>query len=464
MFKFLVFCLVLMVSVSCSISKETTVSPDDWTDETHSKNVSPNYDLVFAGDTVHRIDVVISPDDWQDMQDDMTQNYGAFGAGGGPGGGGPGGGGPGMNFNDENPIFVPCSFNYQGKEWYKVGIRFKGNSSLLHTWKNGIGKLALKFDFDEFEDEFPEIKNQRFYGFKQLSMSNNFNDTSFLRERVVPEIFRESGVAAPYTAFCRVYIDHGDGPIYFGLYTMVEVVDDTMLEDQFGDESGNCYKPEGTAAAFSYGSFNEGDFVKKTNEDANDWSDVIGLFDALHSDLRSSAPEQWRAQLETVFDVEGFLRWLAVNTLIQNWDTYGRMTHNYYLYNNHEGNRLTWIPWDNNEALQQGKQGGALSLALNEVGDNWPLIRFLADDPVYYGQYVAFVNQIAQGAFHPDKMAARYRELQALVQPYVTGNDGELEGYSFLHFTEEFNEGVEYLVQHAGDRCDLADSFVQANK
>lgn len=58
---------------------------------------------------------------------------------------------------------------------------------------------------------------------------------------------------------------------------------------------------------------------------------------------------------------------------MQNWDTYGRMTHNYYLYNNPESGKLEWIPWDNNEALQDGKMGGALSLSLSEVGVNWPL-------------------------------------------------------------------------------------------
>ena len=70
--------------------------------------------------------------------------------------------------------------------------------------------------------------------------------------------------------------------------------------------------------------------------------------------------EAWRTSLEQVFNTDQFLKWLAVNTTIQNWDTYGRMTHNYYLYNNPQNNQLTWIPWDNNEALQTGKQGGAI--------------------------------------------------------------------------------------------------------
>lgn len=50
----------------------------------------------------------------------MTATYGAFGSGGN---------GPGLLASDENPIFVPGEVFYEGKEWYKVGLRFKGNSS-----------------------------------------------------------------------------------------------------------------------------------------------------------------------------------------------------------------------------------------------------------------------------------------------------------------------------------------------
>ena len=80
------------------------------------------------------------------------------------------------------------------------------------------------------------------------------------------------------------------------------------------------------------------------------------------ADTRISNAEAWRAGLEAVFDVDGFLNWLAVNTVIQNWDTYGLMSHNYYLYNDPISGLLTWIPWDNNEAFKTGNMRTALSL------------------------------------------------------------------------------------------------------
>ena len=44
-------------------------------------------------------------------------------------------------------------------------------------------KLPFKLDFDEFEDTYPEIDDQRFYGFKQLSFSSNCSDPSCCARR-----------------------------------------------------------------------------------------------------------------------------------------------------------------------------------------------------------------------------------------------------------------------------------------
>jgi len=236
------------------IELETNIDLSDWGTSTHSNDADPNYEIVFPQDKVNRIDLVISSTNWNIMLDDMTNKYGGFGSGAS---------GP-ADDSEDNPIYVPCSLFFNDIQWYQVGIRFKGNSSLKTTWGNGIWKLPLRFKFDKFEDDNPEITNQRFYGFKELSLSNNYDDESLIREKVVPEIFRDFGVPAPQTAFYRVYVDYGDGPIYFGLYTMVEIVDDTMIEDQFTEDGGNIYKPEGAGASFAQNTFSTSYFEKNS--------------------------------------------------------------------------------------------------------------------------------------------------------------------------------------------------------
>ncbi len=506
--------LILLLIAAASAFGEAGVAgdiphPDGWTESSHGRTAEPDYDLVFPQDSVNRIDIVIAPADWQLMMDDMTELFGTFGETempsggdggshrppGGPPGGSPGvpfphtgmtrpdslpfprppdglfpagaspggGGGHGLTFGDDrNPIWAEAAIRFMGNEWHHVGIRFKGNSSLTFTWGEGSMKLPFKLDFDEFENEYPEVDNQRFYGFRQLTFSSNFMDASLLREKVTADIFRSAGVPAPHTAFYRVYIDHGFGPVYFGLYTMVEVVDDTVIEEQFSDDGGNVYKPEGLGATFAEDSFSEDAFDKQTNQAEQDWSDVMNLFEVLHSDLRTSNPPLWREDLESVFDVDGFLLWLAVNVIVENWDTYGRSPHNYFLYNAPATGLLTWIPWDNNMALRS--DAGlfpVLALDLEDVDNGWPLIRFLMDDQVYRNKYQENLELVLEIAFAPDIMTETYQRFHGLISPFVTGDSGEHPGYTLLTDEDEFNASVDVLVEHIQGRYSDVMAFLE---
>ncbi|MBC8193091.1 MAG: CotH kinase family protein [Candidatus Marinimicrobia bacterium] len=433
--------------------------PTDWTTESHGKSATPNFGEVFDNSAVKRLDIVISENNWQVMLDDMTNLYGAFGSSAGGPPGGPPGGGPGGQFIEtEDPIFVPADVFYNDIQWYKVGVRFKGNSSLQSSWQAGILKLSLKLDCDEFEDDYPQINNQRFFGFKKLSLKNNYEDKSFLREKVTAEIFKDAGLAISHTAFYEVYIDRGDGPEYFGLYTMVEEVDDTVIDTQFSSDDGNLYKPENTGASFMSGTFNETDFTKKTNEDEGNWSDIQALFTVLHDETRLTDAELWRSSLDSIFDTDVFLKYLAVNTVVQNWDTYGRMTHNYYLYNNPDNGKLTWIPWDNNEALQEGKMAGSPALDFSDVvSDSWPLIGYLYADDVYRAKYDAFVGETRTGVFEPLTIQSKYGAYANLVEPYATI---EQTGFTFLQNAGEFQQAITTLNSHADSRASAVDNYL----
>lgn len=440
---------------AANIDDEADIAADadfvasDWTDETHSKDVDPNFDKVFDDTQVKRLDFVVTAEHWQSMLDDMTSIYGEFGRRSQ---------GSGLIDSDEDPIFVPAEVYYNGTQWYRVGIRFKGNSSLQGAWQSGILKLSFKLDFDEFEDDYPQIDNQRFYGFKKFSLKNNYNDSSMLREKVAADVFKDAGVPVSHTAFYTLYVDHGNGPQYFGLYTLVEEVDGTVIDTQFSSDDGNLYKPEDGSANFVEGTFNADDFKKKTNEDDEDWSDIEALFAALHDDSRTNDPATWRSNLEAVFDVQGFLRYLAVNGIIQNWDTYGRMIHNYYLYNNPDNGKLTWIPWDNNEPLQTGKQGGALNLDFSNLTDSqWPLIAKIYADTEYKADYDAYLSEVIDGAFDTTTMQAKYETYKNMVESDATTEE---DGYSFLNNASEFYSEVTTLKAHAASRATAVDNYL----
>lgn len=477
----------------------------------------PDYEAAFPQDRVPRLDITITPENWQAMLDDMTALLGAFGEGGmggpggpggqgGGGGGGPGGftppqelfdacnglaqgdactalfmgsemtgtcdawtdgnlfckpsgggpggpgGGGGVDLIEDTPIYVECDVATEDRQWRHVGVRFKGNSSLGMSWQAGVYKLPFRLNFDKFEDEYPEIKDQRFYGFKNLSLSNGTQDQSLLRDKIGTEVFASAGLPAPATAFYRVFIDHGDGPTYFGLYTGIELPSDKVfLRTHFDNDEGNVYKPDGAGATWA--TWDPDTLGKESDEDDADFSDAQALHDALHADRTDAAA--WRAGLEAHLDVEGFLHWLALNTVIEDWDQYGRMPHNYFLYSNpDEADRFHWIPWDHTFAFSSGGGfgGGGLSLAMDEVSEEWPLIRFLLDDPVYLDVYRGYVAQAAQVEYEPVAAEARFRAAHELIAPYVVGPEGEIEGHTFIQSEASFNDALDALIAHANAR------------
>jgi len=96
------------------------------------------------------------------------------------------GGGGAVDIIKGDPIWVKSTVKFNGKEWKNVGFRLKGNSSLQGAWGSGIYKLPFKLEFDQFEDEIPSVKDQRFYGFKEFSMSPGYSDNSLMKDKIVP--------------------------------------------------------------------------------------------------------------------------------------------------------------------------------------------------------------------------------------------------------------------------------------
>ena len=446
--KIALFIVPVFILSSCLKKEIVSINrPDGWGFSSHSDLAAPNYDIVFPQNTVNKMYIDISAEDWTAMQDDLQDLYG----------GGPGGpGGPG--FSEEKPMVIKCQVNFENQKWEDVGIRYKGNSSLNNGFNEGKAKLPLRLDFDYFEESNPLIDDQRFYGFKELSFSSNIMDKSLMHEKVASDLFRAFGVPAPMTSYYEIYIDNGDGNgyVYYGLYTLVEVVFDTMLEKQFGSNSGNCYKPDGNGATFSsnYGFMGE-HFENKTNETA-DISDVENLYNIINSSDRISNPELWKSNLAAVFDINGYLKYLAANTVMQNWDTYGLMTHNYFLYTDPADGLIKWIPWDNNEALSDDKNN-AFDFDFDQINYNrWPLISYVYEIPEYKTIYNTYIDEFIGGVFNPSNVHPIYENYHNLIYSSVQNENGI---YTLLNNFTEFTSALSVQKNHCSTRNTEADNY-----
>jgi spore coat protein H len=434
----IVFCALLFTSCYEEI---VTNGLYDWEDESHSNEFEPNYDVVFNQSKVNRIDIVLTAKVFTEMQIDMNT----------------------LSTTNEaiiNPKYFACDFYFNGKQWYDVGMRYKGNKKAYASFLNGNGKLPFKLNFDRFETQNPDLKKQRFYGFQELSLEPNFNDNSLMREKIASELYNQFGVPVSKTAYYELHVDKGDGnSVYFGLYTMTEDIENTILNRTFLSNTGNCYKADGDGAKFDDAIFTLDSFENITNKLSTNKEDVQQLNEILNSSLRISDLEAWKSNLEAIFDVDGFLKYLAVNNTIQNWDTYGNKKDNYYLYNDPKDNLLKWVVNNTFEALKSRGDEDPISIGMLEVSKKWTLIYNLIRIEEYKIKYKAYIEEFINSYFTKERMDALYEKDKYLIAPSVlkeTSNYTHIQG-GFSAFESE----VENLIYHTDMRLIVAERYIR---
>lgn len=461
------------------VSHRSKERPAGWSKESHSNDVAPNYDIVFPEDSVNTLTITIAPDDWAAMQAELAEMFPSptrlreailaagpdlspeqrnaliqevFASARQAPATEPASSAP--DTDDRSLMWVPATISFQGREWTHVGVRHKGVSSLKGAWAAGEQRLPFKFDFDQFEDDHPAIKNQRFFGFKELSLANNHGDPAGMRDSLVYEILRDAGLPSLRAAPYELMLDYGGGPVRLGLYTMVELVDDTGIASHFGNDDGNLYEGNGYGASFAvkFADQLEASFQQKNNPKQADWSDIHALYDVLHSPRRTGAPAAWRTDLEAIFDVDGFLAWLGIAGFVGHIDTYGLVPHNFYLYNNPASGKLTWISWDHNMTFGEQTRS-VINLDRAYVPDTWPLIRFLLDDPLYRERYAELLKKNASTVFAPDALIAKIRAHAQVIAPVATKDMSQ----------EEYAAAVQAIVDYVTLRSADVAEFLASN-
>jgi spore coat protein H len=396
---------------------------EGWTMESHDKSANANYALIFPKNEVQELIIHLHKDtldtmiyradpDFEPFQMPLAKSRITTEQA------------PVMSRDYEHQ-YHHCDVEYNGKKWRNVGVKLKGNATLSTSFVWRIYKMPFKLKFDAFEDDFPETLDQRFYGIKKLGFNNHIADNSQLRERLAAEVMRDFGVPAPRITHYNLKVNNGTEVLDFGLYSIVEYIGSEYLKAEFVESGGNLYKPgDGSEkVAWKSGiSLNQDNFEKKTNE-SSDWSEIEGVISALHA--TPNLTSAWRAQLESVFNVDGFLKWLAANTAISNWDTYGGADHNYYVYQNPTDSKVNWIAWDLNESFKSDARVANPNLS-NVSKADWPLIGILKEDLEYQKVYEAYLkdfqqNHLAQLSARVDAMASQIRPILAKEKfPYST--------------------------------------------
>ncbi len=249
-------------------------------------------------------------------------------------------------FNNTD-VDVPAATTIDGKIYKDVGVHFRGMSSYFMVPEGRKRSLNLSFDFADGKQEFN--------GYKTLNLLNAANDPSFLRAVLYTEIASHY-VPAPKMNYMRVAIN-GES---WGLYVNAQQFNKDFTRDFFKSTTGARWKTPGSPggqAGFTYLGDNSADYKRfyemTSKEDPKAWADLITVFKVLNE----TPPEKLEAALSPIFDIDGALKFLAVEVALVNSDGYWARASDYSLYQD-DKKVLHIIPHDVNEGMGPEEGGG----------------------------------------------------------------------------------------------------------
>ena len=153
---------------------------------------------------------------------------------------------------------------------------------------------------------------------------------------------------------------------------------------------------------------------------------------------------QFAEQIEHYFNVDSFLKLMAINTVLVNLDSYFGTGHNYYLYHDTRTDQYNMIPWDLNEAFgnfQQGQTNRLLDMDINHpsIGRRMLVERLLIIED-YRFEYHRNLQALIDIEFHPETMALEIDRLANLIQEAVVAD--QHKQFSTRMFEQSLSEDL----------------------
>ncbi|HMJ92158.1 MAG TPA: CotH kinase family protein, partial [Candidatus Acidoferrum sp.] len=242
-------------------------------------------------------------------------------------------------------VEVPARLTVDGKTYPDVGIHFRGASSYGMVGEGS--KRSLNLSLDDVR------KNQSLLGHRTLNLLNSHGDPSFFRSVLFYQVAREY-IPAPRANLVRVVIN-GEN---WGVYVSIEQFNKDFVQEWFGTTKGARWKVPGSPGgrgSLAYLGEDAALYKKiyeiKSKDEPKSWADLIKLCKVLN-ETPSNKLEQ---AIVPLLDIDGALKFLALDNALINNDGYWVRTSDYDIYQDEKG-RFHILPQDANETFT--KPGG----------------------------------------------------------------------------------------------------------
>jgi spore coat protein H len=340
----------------------------------------------------------------------------------------------------------PATFIYDDIDTVKnVGVRMKGNTS------RNSEKLSFKIDVDEFA-------NQAYQGLKTFNLNGSHNDPSISREFLCALIMNADSNISYRANDVQLYLN---GALR-GIYSNAEQVNKKFLDSRFGENSGNLYKCSWPAELSWLGSdqqtykdiinpspLNERAYELKTNESDDDYSDLVTLINVINN----TPANNFKNAIDTIFEVEAYLRTLAAEVLIGHWDNYFYNKNNYYLYHKTNG-KFVYMPYDMDNTL--GVQWGVSDINVRDIY-NWgnkqtsksPLTYKILAVPEYKAMYENALRELCSTVYNETYLfpiidTLRNRLAPAVaIDPFFNNEVPTDYGYTTTQWAQSYTQAID---------------------
>ncbi len=223
-------------------------------------------------------------------------------------------------------------------------------------------------------------------------------------------IFRMSGLPQPDVRAVQVRVNGENlavsGREMYGSYAHVEVIDSDFPDNHFPDNSaGNAYKcmRDLGPADFGYRGPNpnsyRNSYFKRTNTAEDDWSDLIELCFVMSD---TTPDDIYVEEVKRVVNVEQWLRFFAINALLDNSETsisngYGD---DYYLYRGIEDPRFILIQHDLDTIF--GRNGSATNSIFRSI--TLPTVNRFLTHPQFLRRYYFHLRDLIETTLSAEKL------------------------------------------------------------
>ena len=357
---------------------------------------------LFDTSSLITVNILMDSADWQDMLD---------------------------NALDET--YYQCDVEINGKTFYSVGIRPKGNTSLSTVYNDPTTeRYSFKLEFDRY------VSGQTCCGLDKLILNNNYADATCMKEALVYDMFAFLGADASMYNYAKISIN-GE---YWGLYLALEAVEDSFLLRNYGAQEGELYKPEG-AVGGGVSQSGGGADLNYSDSSLSSYETIWdgAVTDSTDSDHRRVVTALEHAasgeDIENYMDIDALLRYMAVHEFCVNADSLsGNMAHNYYLYES--GGALSLIPWDYNLAFGGMGMSDAQSVINDPIDSPFSGTEFfdrLLENEEYLAQYHEYLRRLCEEYVLGGRLDAFFERTHGLIDSLVETDPSAF--YSYDEYT-----------------------------